>query len=154
MFKYERIKTIRKSLGFHSREKFAEELQIPFPTLRAYEQGKIENIPHSFLATLASKFNVNINWLISGNGEMFIKKDTFTQYGDDNQQIGTQNNPYSSDINNFGAGAAKTQNKNIDEDILKLVEALNSVANALNKKQELKNELTKLIETLSHYKNE
>lgn len=70
---------------------------------------------------------------------------SFTQHGSGNQQIGTQNNRDRSNINNIGV-AAKSQN--IDEDILKLVEALNSVANALNKKQELKNELTKLISTL------
>lgn len=69
---------------------------------------------------------------------------SFTQHGSGNQQIGTQNNPDGSNINNFGS--PKTQN--IDEDILKLVEALSSVANALNKKQELKQELTKLISTL------
>ena len=70
---------------------------------------------------------------------------SFTQHGSGNQQIGTQNNRDSSNINNI-SGPSKTQN--IDEDILKLVEALSSIANALNKKQELKNELTKLISTL------
>jgi len=71
---------------------------------------------------------------------------SFTQRGSGNQQIGTQNNRDSSNINNFGTTPANPAK--IDEDILKLVEALNSVANALNKKQELKQELTKLISTL------
>lgn len=74
MFNHERIKILRKALGFKSREKFAKEIGIPFPTLRAYEQGVIENIPHSFFTTLSDKFNVNINWLISGDGNMFAEK--------------------------------------------------------------------------------
>lgn len=99
---------------------------------------------NDLMSRIAIKYDINLNWLMSGIGDMFIQKDTFTQYGVGNQQIGTQNNPDSSNINNFGS--PKTQN--IDEDILKLVEALSSVANALNKKQELKQELTKLISTL------
>jgi len=99
---------------------------------------------NDLMSRIAIKYDINLNWLMSGNGDMFVQKDTFTQQGSGNQQIGTQNNPDGSNINNFGS----TKTQNIDEDILKLVEALSSVANALNKKQELKQELTKLISTL------
>ncbi|MCX6051050.1 MAG: helix-turn-helix transcriptional regulator [Campylobacterales bacterium] len=78
MLDHEKIRKIRKTLGYKSREKFAEKLGIPFPTLRAYEQGIIENIPHSFIATLTDKFNINMNWLMFGEGEMFIKNDNKT----------------------------------------------------------------------------
>lgn len=99
---------------------------------------------NDLMSRIAIKYDINLNWLMSGNGDMFTQKDTFTQHGNGNQQIGTQNNRDSSNINNIGI----TKTQNIDEDILKLVEALNSVASALNKKQELKQELTKLISTL------
>lgn len=123
----EKIQKIRKSLGFSSREKFAEELNIPFATLRAYEQGKIENIPHSFINTLASKFNVNINWLMSDNGDMFVQKDTFTQHGSNNQQIGTQTNIQT--LNNLSA----------------YFHALESVAIATEKRDELVDDIKMLI---------
>ena len=68
---------------------------------------------------------------------------TFTQHGDQSQQIQTQNNSGDS-INNIN----NPNTLNIDDDILKLIEALNSVASALNKKEELKEELTNLISKL------
>lgn len=68
---------------------------------------------------------------------------SFTQHGSGNQQIGTQNTS-GNGVNIIG-GAVNIQ---IDDDIIKLVEALNSVAIALDKKEELKNELIKLISTL------
>lgn len=37
------------------------------------------------IASIANHYQININWLISGNGEMFIQKDTFTQHGSGNQ---------------------------------------------------------------------
>jgi len=100
---------------------------------------------NDLMSRIAIKYDINLNWLMSGNGDMFVQKDTFTQHGSGNQQIGTQNNRDSSNINNIGI---TSKSQNIDDDILKLVEALNSVANALNKKQELKQELTKLISAL------
>lgn len=100
---------------------------------------------NDLMSRIAIKYNINLNWLMSGNGNMFAQKDTFTQHGSGNQQIGAQNNRDSSNINDIGI---TSKSQNIDDDILKLVEALNSVANVLNKKQELKNELTKLISTL------
>lgn len=66
----------------------------------------------------------------------------FTQHGNQSQQIQTQNNS-SDSVNNI-----ISKSLNIDDDILKLIEALNSVANALNKKKELKQELTSLITKL------
>jgi len=77
---YERIKSIRKKMNFSSRELFADALSIPFGTLRSYEQAKIKVIPDTFLHALTSKFNVNINWLITGEGEMFIKNNSPKSY--------------------------------------------------------------------------
>lgn len=84
-------------------------------------------------------------------GDIFGDQNSFTQYGKNSQQIGVQNNEDSSKINVLGNEDEKNEESKdvkIDNDILKLMEALNSVANALNKKEELKNELTNLISKL------
>jgi len=69
---------------------------------------------------------------------------SFVQTGKNSHQIQTQNNPNNSNINNLGS----LSSPRVDSDILKLVEALSSVADVLNKKEELKQELTKLITRL------
>ena len=66
----------------------------------------------------------------------------FQQYGDSSQQIQNQHNENSS--NSVGS----SKNEDIDPEILSLCQALNSVADALNKKSELKHELTNLISRL------
>jgi transcriptional regulator with XRE-family HTH domain len=69
-----RLIEARKKLGFTSREDFANSLNMPFATLRAYEQGKIDNIPHTFLQKLNEQYNIQIDWLLTGKGEMFINE--------------------------------------------------------------------------------
>jgi len=73
-----------------------------------------------------------------------VTNTSFMQTGANSQQIKTQDNTNSSNINNFNSSSRP----DIDSDLLKLTEALSSVANALNKKEELKQELTKLITKL------
>jgi len=73
-----------------------------------------------------------------------VSNTSFMQTGANSQQIKTQDNANSSNTNNFSSSSRPE----IDNDILKLIEALSSVANALNKKEELKQELTKLITKL------
>lgn len=68
----ERLVNARKKLGFSSREDFANALNMPFATLRSYEQGKIDNIPHTFLQKLNEQYNIHIDWLLTGKGNMFV----------------------------------------------------------------------------------
>lgn len=63
------LKKIRQELGL-SIAKFAEKIDIPARTLTTYERA--ERTPSLKLFTqLCTNANVNINWLVSGNGEMF-----------------------------------------------------------------------------------
>lgn len=65
-----RIKLIRLKLGMNQGE-FARKINIVQQQLSKYERG--ENKPSSdFLAMLASKTDTNINWLLTGIGEMFV----------------------------------------------------------------------------------
>lgn len=73
-------------------------------------------------------------------GDSYI---SFTQNGANSTQIKTQNNE--KDVFN---SSSINKNINIDDEFLPLFEALSSVANALNKKEQLKEELTNLISKL------
>ena len=68
----ERIKELRKALGL-SREEFANKLGLK-------SRGKIENIElgrtnpdEPFLDLICATFNLNPEWLRTGDGEMFAE---------------------------------------------------------------------------------
>jgi SOS-response transcriptional repressor LexA/DNA-binding XRE family transcriptional regulator len=67
----QRIVELRKSLGVKTQSLFAGILDINRTTLIGYENG---TSPPSveFLSKLRKIYNVNVNWLIDGGGEMFL----------------------------------------------------------------------------------
>jgi len=66
----ERLKTIIDSLGMKHKD-FAKLSGIPYPTLQDYLIGK--SIPGGEnLQKIIMKFHVNLNWLLTGEGEMFV----------------------------------------------------------------------------------
>jgi transcriptional regulator with XRE-family HTH domain len=66
----QRMKVIRKNLGYKQRE-FAAELTISAATLSDIESGKGKP-RHDAIYNLAKKYNVNIYYLLHGKGEMFM----------------------------------------------------------------------------------
>ena len=69
----DRIKQIRTKLNL-SVAKMAEKILIPARTITGYERG--ERMPSiEFLANLSTIFNINANWFVSGEGEMFNPKE-------------------------------------------------------------------------------
>ncbi len=65
----DRIKTLRKDLGL-TQEKFAERLNIKRNTLANYEIGRNEPID-AVVSLICREFNVNENWLRTGQGDMY-----------------------------------------------------------------------------------
>ena len=65
----ERLKKIRKNLTF-TQEKIACELGMAARTYASYERDE-NNPPYSMLLLLLQKYNVNLNWFVSGEGQMF-----------------------------------------------------------------------------------
>lgn len=65
----ERIKKLRKHLDL-TQQKFGERLGIKGNTVAQYELGRNEPID-AVLSLICKEFNVNENWLRTGNGEMF-----------------------------------------------------------------------------------
>lgn len=65
-----RLREIRKRLGYPEREAFCRLIGISKSTIAFYERG--ERTPDaSVLDSYRARFGVNLNWLISGDGEMF-----------------------------------------------------------------------------------
>ncbi len=70
----QRLKLVRKKLGF-TQEEFADRLGIKRSAISNYEIGR--NIPiDAVLSLISREFNVNKEWLRTGEGEMFIAAPT------------------------------------------------------------------------------
>ena len=65
----ENLKKIRKKLGL-SVAKLSDRIEIPAMTLTNYERGDRTPSAQLFIQ-LNKKLNVNLNWFVSGEGEMF-----------------------------------------------------------------------------------
>lgn len=68
----ERLKKLRKTLDMTQQE-FADKLHIKRGTIATYEIGR--NIPiDAVISLICREFNVNEEWLRTGNGEMFLPR--------------------------------------------------------------------------------
>ncbi len=65
-----RIRQIRKELNLKQKD-FAERLKISGPSLSEIETGKYKP-GYDFLVKITSEFNVNLYYILFGEGEMFI----------------------------------------------------------------------------------
>lgn len=65
----DRIKSLRKDLGL-TQEKFAERLNIKRNTIANYEIGRNEPID-AVVSLICREFNVNEDWLRTGQGDMY-----------------------------------------------------------------------------------
>jgi SOS-response transcriptional repressor LexA len=66
---YTRLRNLRKFLD-QTQEEFAEKVGIPRTSLFNYEKG-ISVPPADFISALKEAFNVNFDWFLTGEGEMF-----------------------------------------------------------------------------------
>ena len=73
----ERIKTLRKTLGL-TLEKFGSQVGVTKTAISRIEKGE-RNITDQMFKSVCREFNVNEEWLRTGEGDMFIKVDDNTQ---------------------------------------------------------------------------
>ena len=66
----ERMKMLRKNLNLTQSE-FGNMLDKKLRTIQSYESGEVQ-ITDGVLLNLQEKFNVNIDWMRTGEGEMFL----------------------------------------------------------------------------------
>lgn len=68
----QRLKTIRNSVGLSQKE-FGAIMGIAQTSYANYENGR-SSIPASLLEMLSAKLNINLNWLITGEGSMYLNE--------------------------------------------------------------------------------
>ena len=68
----DRIKQVRKNAGLNQYD-FGEKLGVTQPTIAGYETGKRTPID-AIIKSICDKFDVNEEWLRTGEGEMYIEK--------------------------------------------------------------------------------
>jgi transcriptional regulator with XRE-family HTH domain len=74
-----RIKQIRKALNIKGKD-FAPRIKISGPSLSEIEKGKY--YPNfEFMVNIAREFNVNLYYLVLGEGEMFIEPGKYIDFG-------------------------------------------------------------------------
>jgi len=66
-----RLKFIRENFLQMSQSKFGKLFGVKQGAVSLWEKGE-RDIPSEVYETLASKFGVNINWLLTGEGEPFV----------------------------------------------------------------------------------
>lgn len=71
---HDRIKYLRKELLHLTQEEFANSLKISRSNLGSIEIGRV-NLTDRIISDICEKFNVNENWLRTGEGETFLKLD-------------------------------------------------------------------------------
>jgi transcriptional regulator with XRE-family HTH domain len=65
------LKQLREMLGKTQKE-MAEILNVSLRGYQMYEEGK-SNLPPAKMVLLAQKFGVNLHWLLTGEGEPFVR---------------------------------------------------------------------------------
>lgn len=70
----DRIRQVRLSQNLTQQE-FADALGVLISTISKYERGKVRPTTE-FFARLAERFDVNLNWLITGKGPMYAISDS------------------------------------------------------------------------------
>lgn len=63
-----RLAIARVNAGFASQKQLADAVGVSGPTIAKYEQG-VREIPISLLHWLSEKHGVNVNWLLTGEGD-------------------------------------------------------------------------------------
>jgi transcriptional regulator with XRE-family HTH domain len=76
----DRLKILRRKLGISQKE-MARELGVPFTLISKYECGKIKP-GADMLSKIALRYNVNLNWLLTGQGNIFVEPDDSTNFSD------------------------------------------------------------------------
>ena len=66
----ERLKQIRQNLGL-SQQKLADSLELQRSIIADVERGKVKSPNFKLLRKLEEKYNINPDWLLTGEGEMY-----------------------------------------------------------------------------------
>jgi transcriptional regulator with XRE-family HTH domain len=146
MFKNNKINEnfiyLRKKLGYNQTS-FAKELNTSQDIISKIENNKI--IPsNKIIFSLNSKFKVNLNWLLSGEGEIFLSniKESYFQTGD--RSIGKMTGDHA--VGNQAENSNPKNNSNLE--FYEQYKLLEHIAKLMGEEEILKDELLLLMKKL------
>lgn len=84
----EQLKALRKSVNL-SQEEFGKRLGVGKSAISYLESGR-SNLTDQMIILICKEFNVNEDWLRTGEGEMFLEPDTFSLDEFVDQRDGTE----------------------------------------------------------------
>ena len=117
-----RIKEYRSNKKIKQKD-LAKIIGIPSNTLSQYETGTIE-MKASFLKDLAIKININIHWLVTGKGDMYINQEGNVNFSGNIVQ----------ESNNIAIGDNININEKDNEEIIKVCEVIRKLSKQKVKK--------------------
>lgn len=105
---------VRKNINSNAAS-FAKEVGIPYTTFIKYERGE-RKPSFELLEYLVDVYNVNLNYIFSGQGQMFIKPDDNTLERQNDTTVKER-------VSHFGGRLAELQDKHeyLDKDMAKLL---------------------------------
>ena len=108
------LTTVRKQINSNAAA-FSKEVGIPYTTFIKYERGE-RKPSFELLEYLASVYNVNLNYILSGQGQMFIKPDENTGERQNDTTVYER-------LRKFGDRLTELQDKHeyLDKDMAKLL---------------------------------
>ena len=105
---------VRKNINSNA-SSFAKEVGIPYTTFIKYERGE-RKPSFELLEYLVDVYNVNLNYIFSGQGQMFIKPDNNTLERQNDTTVKER-------VSHFGERLGELQDKHeyLDKDMAKLL---------------------------------
>lgn len=105
---------VRKNINSNAAS-FAKEVGIPYTTFIKYERGE-RKPSFELLEYLVDVYNVNLNYIFSGQGQMFIKPDDNTLERQNDTTVKER-------VSHFGERLGELQDKHeyLDKDMAKLL---------------------------------
>jgi transcriptional regulator with XRE-family HTH domain len=97
---------------------------------------------NDLISQIATKYNINLNWLVTGKGNYIISNENINNF--QNSKNGLAQAFGGKNINNYNENI-KSDNVEIDKNILKLIEIMYDYALKHHKIDELKTDLSSLL---------
>ncbi|WP_418186524.1 helix-turn-helix domain-containing protein [Aliarcobacter lanthieri] len=97
---------------------------------------------NDLISQIATKYNINLNWLVTGKGNYIISNENINNF--QNSKNGLAQSFGGKNTNNYNENI-QSCNAEIDKNILKLLDTLYSFAKTNNKINELKTDLSSLL---------
>lgn len=73
-----RVKILLKNIGI-SQKKFAESIGLSPNSITEVVSGRVQNFSLEILSIISRLYNVNLHWLLTGEGDIFLSKNPENQ---------------------------------------------------------------------------